>query len=117
MQDYFEFEGRQNCCQRIFVTTRHRLQLFYRSSVQWTALIVPLFFVSMMCFIFYTIIRSIVKDPEDVEEVIPIVIKIIFGIFLIIGYSFTAGMTAIIPMTEKKGGLRHMMHLFGPNSF
>ena len=32
MQDYFEFEGRQNCCQKIFVITLHRLKLFYRSS-------------------------------------------------------------------------------------
>ena len=70
-----------------------------------------------MCFVFYTIVRSIVKDPEDVEEVIPIMLKVIFGVFLTIGYTFTAGMVAVIPMKEKQGGLRHMMHLFGLNSF
>ena len=32
MRDYFEFEGRQNCCQKILVVTKHRLLLFYRST-------------------------------------------------------------------------------------
>ena len=80
-------------------------------------MLLPLAFVSMMCFIFYTIVRSIVTDPEIVKDVIPIMLKIIFGIFLVIGYTFTAGMVAVTPMKEKKGGLRHMMHLFGLNSF
>ena len=117
MRDYFEFEGKQSCCKKICVVTLHRLQLFYRSGVQWIALLLPLAFVAMMCFIFYTIVRAVVKDPETVEEVVPIMLKIIFGIFLTIGYTFTAGMTAVAPMKEKQGGLRHMMHLFGLNSF
>lgn len=117
MRDYFEYEGRQSCCQKICVITLHRLQLFYRSGVQWVACLLPLAFVSMMCFCFYTITRSVVKDPEDIKEVIPIMLKVIFGIFLTIGYTFTAGMSAILPMKERQGGLRHMMHLFGLNSF
>lgn len=44
-------------------------------------------------------------------------LKIIFGVFLTLGYTFTAGMQAMVPMQEKKGGLRHMMHLLGLNSF
>ena len=117
MEDYFTYEGRQNCCQKICVIMLHRLQLFYRSGVQWVACIIPLAFVAMMCFTFYSIIRSVVKDPADVEETVPIMLKVIFGIFLVIGYTFTAGMSAVLPMQEKKGGLRHMMHLFGLNSF
>ena len=117
MQDYFEYEGRQNCCQKICVVLLHRLQLFYRSGVQWVACLLPLAFVSMMCFCFYSIVRSVVKDPDEVKEVVPIMLKIIFGIFLTIGYTFTAGISAVLPMKEKQGGLRHMMHLFGLNSF
>ena len=117
MKDYFEYEGRQNCCQKILVITLHRLQLFYRSGVQWIAILIPLAFVAWMCFVFYTIVRSVVKDPEEVDEVVPIMIKVIFGIFLTIGYTFTAGMSGVLPMKEKQGGLRHMMHLFGLNSF
>ena len=83
MKDYFEYEGRQNCCQKILVITLHRLQLFYRSGVQWIAILIPLAFVAWMCFVFYTIVRSVVKDPEEVDEVVPIMIKVIFGIFLI----------------------------------
>lgn len=44
-------------------------------------------------------------------------LKVLFGFLLAIGSSFTAGMSAILPMEERKGGLRHMMHLFGLNSF
>lgn len=74
-------------------------------------------FVSMMCFIFYSIIKSVVKDPERVEDVVPLVLKGFFGFFLTIGYSFTAGISAVLPLKEKKEGLRHMMYLFGLNSF
>ena len=51
------------------------------------------------------------------EETVPLVLKIFFGFFLTLGYTFTAGMTAVVPMQEKKGGLRHMMYLLGLNSF
>ena len=117
MRDYFAFEGRQNCCQKICVIMLHRLQLFYRDSVQWIACILPLAFVAMMCFTFYSIIKSVVKDPEDVEETIPIALKVCFTLFFVLGYTFTAGISAVLPMKEKKGGLRHMMHLFGLSSF
>jgi hypothetical protein len=36
---------------------------------------------------------------------------------MILSYSITAGMAAVLPLKEKKGGLRHMMKLFGLNSF
>lgn len=117
MEDYFTFEGRQNCCQMIMRVTLHRLQLFYRSTVQWVALVIPLMFTSMMCFIFYSIMKSVIKDPEIVDAVIPLVLKGFFGFFLTLGYTFTAGVSAILPMKEKKDGLRHMMYLFGLNSF
>ena len=117
MEEYFTYEGRQNCCQKICVIMLHRLQLFYRSGTQWVACIIPLAFVAMMCFTFYSIVRSVVKDPEEVEDTVPIMLKVVFNIFLVIGYTFTAGMAAVLPMQEKKGGLRHMMYLFGLNSF
>lgn len=40
-----------------------------------------------------------------------------FSAVVILAYSITAGMTAVLPLKEKKGGLRHMMKLFGLNSF
>ena len=52
----------------------------------------------MMCFTFYSIIRSVVKEPEDVEETIPIALKICFTLFIVLGYTFTAGMSAVLPM-------------------
>lgn len=50
------------------------------------------------------------------EEVVEFIIRYFFSIFLTVGYTFTAGSSAVVPMTEKKGGLRHMMHLNGLNS-
>ena len=94
----------------------HRLQLFYRSSAQWIALFLPLLFVTMMCFNFYSITKSIVKDPEALKTAVPLILKIFFGFFLTIGYTFIAGRSAILPMQENKIGLRHMMHLFGVNT-
>ena len=94
----------------------HRLQLFYRSSAQWIALFLPLLFVTMMCFNFYSITKSVVKDPEALKVVVPMMLKIFFGFFLTIGYTFIAGGSAILPMQEKKIGLRHMMQLFGVNT-
>ena len=43
-------------------------------------------------------------------------IVIAIGI-IIIAYSITGGMSAMLPLQEKKGGLRHMMRLFGLNAF
>jgi hypothetical protein len=71
----------------------------------------------MICFIFYSIIRAVVKDPEDLGVIVPLMLKICFGFFLTLGSTFTAGITALVPMQERKGGLRHMMYLFGLNSF
>lgn len=40
-----------------------------------------------------------------------------FSAIMILSYSITAGMAAVLPLKEKKGGLRHMMKIFGLNSF
>jgi len=77
---------------------------------------VPLFYVAIMCFNAYSVVNSVGGGETD-DIVIPIVLKGVFSFFFIIGYSITAGLPAVIPMKEKKGGLRHMMHLFGLNSF
>jgi len=69
-----------------------------------------------MCFNFYSIIKSVVKDPDALEETVPLMLKVTFGFFLTIGYTFIAGGSAILPMQENKIGLRHMMHLFGVNT-
>ncbi len=53
----------------------------------------------------------------DIDKIVALVLKIIFGFFLTIGSTFTAGMSSILPMEEKNVGLRHMMHLFGLNSW
>ena len=52
----------------------------------------------MMCFTFYSVIRSVVKDPDDVKETVPIALKICFTLFIVLGYTFTAGMSAVLPM-------------------
>ena len=49
----------------------------------------------------------------DLDEIINVIVRYFFSVFFVFGYTFTAGSSAVIPMVEKKGGLRHMMHLFG----
>ena len=125
MQDYFEYEGRQNCCQKISVIFLHRLQNFYRSSTQWVASLLPLAFVAIMIFVLYSILKATVPDEEEnqedaeeyEEETIPMILRWMFSSIMILSYSITAGMAAVLPLKEKKGGLRHMMKLFGLNSF
>jgi len=65
MQDYFEYEGRQNCCQKIGVIFLHRLQNFYRSSTQWVACLLPLAFVAIMIFVLYSILKAAGPDKEE----------------------------------------------------
>ena len=81
------------------------------------SLLTPLMFTAMMCFIFYSIIKSVVKDPQTLDQAVPLMLKGFFGFQLTIGFTFTAGVSAILPMKENKEGLRHMMSLFGLNSF
>lgn len=124
LEDYFEYEGRQSCCQKIAVIFLHRLQNFYRSSTQWVAQLLPLAFVAMMIFVLWSIMKA--AKPSDLseadskvydEQTIPIVIKYTFSAVTIISYSITAGMSSVLPLQEKKGGLRHMMKLFGLSPF
>ena len=112
MEDYFSFEGRQNCCMKIIYVLVHRLHLFKRDGLQWFAVIVPIMFVAMMSFQFYSIMRTVLDEiGEDLDKILAQIIKFIFVIFLTMGSTFTAGMTANAPMEEKKQGLRHMMRL------
>ena len=129
MKDYFDFEGKQNWCQKIFVIFLHRLQNFYRSRLQWVASLLPIANTALMLFILYSIMKASTPEPDidpvtgldfnkDYEErLLPITLKYCFSAITIIGFSFTAGMSAVFPLQEKIGGLRHMMQLFGLNSF
>jgi|Transcript_37574 hypothetical protein len=73
----------------------------------------------MMSYIFYSFVKVGAKqqDEDETARIVSLMLKIVFGFFLTIGSTFTAGMSAMLPMEERKGGLRHMMHLFGLNSF
>lgn len=85
----------------------------------------PLAFVAIMLFVISSIMQAAGPDKEEEpekskeyeEETIPIVLRWVFSIVMILSYSITAGMAAVLPLKEKKGGLRHMMKLFGLNSF
>jgi len=71
-----------------------------------------------MAYIFYSFVKVIASGKNaQMDVIVPIMLKVIFSFFLTIGSTFTAGMSAILPMEEKKGGLRHMMNLFGLDSF
>ncbi len=74
-------------------------------------------YVIIQLFIAYAIIVTVVTDDADVNRVIAIFFTFYFTFFLILGQSFTAGLYAFVPMAEKKGGLRQMMHMSGLTSF
>ena len=80
--------------------------------------LIPIIFVSMQCFIIYAMVKATQQDKTDdeVNKIVSIGLKFGFGGILPLGYSFITGLSAMIPMREKSGGLRHMMHLFGLSS-
>ena len=126
LQEYFEYEGRQNCCQKIIVIFLHRLQNFYRSTTQWVAVLLPLAFVAIMLFVVNSIMLASKPQVEEDDpelgseyenQTVPLILRWMFSAITILSYSITAGMSAVLPLKEKKGGLRHMMKLFGLNSF
>lgn len=67
-------------------------------------------------FIAYAIIVTVVTDDGDLESIISIFFTFYFTFFLVLGQNFTIGLYAWIPMKEKKGGLRQMMHMSGLTS-
>ena len=102
----------------------HRLQNFYRSSTQWVAQLLPLAFVGIMIFVLWSIMKAAkptdMTDAESVEydeKTIRVVLKYTFSAVTILSYCITAGMSSVLPLQEKKGGLRHMMRLFGLGPF
>ena len=79
-------------------------------------LVIPLIYVIIQLFVAYAIIVT-VTDNSGRDRIVSIFFTFYFALFLILGELFTAGMFAFIPMTEKKHGLRQMMHMSGLNSF
>jgi len=136
LEDYFKYEGVQSMCRKILVVTQHRLLLFYRNTTEWALILSPILFVIMLSFILYSFIKVGVRAAEEraeqkrvvgvseedirvleMDKTVQLMLKISFGFLLSLGSTFTAGKSAILPMEERKVGLRHMMHLFGLNSF
>ena len=103
--DYKRFEGEQSPLQKIFVIFINRVKVFYRSAFQWFILVLPLFYVIIQLFIAYSIIVT-VTDEESTQRIVTIFFTFYFTFFLVLGQSFTAGLYAFVPMSEKKGGLR-----------
>ena len=66
-------------------------------------------------FIAYAIIKTVVKG-DNVNKFVEIFFTFYFTGFLVLGQSFTAGLYAFVPMTEKSGGLRAMMNMSGLSS-
>ena len=124
---------------------KHRLLLFWRRNVDWVSRLMPLAFTAFFCFVSYSIFTSLLAglstkfedmmdgmDEEMREQlmgdnddfdfasktrgIVEFIVRYFFTVFFTFGYTFTAGSSAVIPMIEKKGGLRHMMHLFGLSS-
>jgi hypothetical protein len=93
----------------------NRLKIFYRSSFQKFILSVPLLYVILQLFIAYAVIITLVS--ENLEKIVSIFFTFYFTFFLVLGQSLTAGLYGFIPMEEKKGGLRQMMHMSGLTSF
>jgi len=79
-------------------------------------LTIPLIYVIIQLFIAYSIIVTVTQE-DDTDKIITIFFTFYFTFFLVLGQSFTAGLYAFVPMTEKKGGLRQMMHMSGLSSF
>jgi hypothetical protein len=72
--------------------------------------------VVIQLFIAYAIIKTIAQG-DDLDKIMTIFFTFYFTLFLLLGLSFTGGLYAFMPMTEKKGGLRQMMHMSGLTSF
>lgn len=69
LDDYAKFEGNQSFCQKVYFIAQHRLKLFYRETSQWLALLVPIVFVTMMAYIFYSIVNVTARAREnDLKE-------------------------------------------------
>ena len=115
--DYAAFQGEQSSLQKIKVVFINRMKVFARSSFQWFILLVPLIYVIIQLFIAFAIIKTVVTDEGDLSTVVSIFFTFYFTFFLVLGQSLTAGLYGFIPMTEKKGGLRQMMHMSGLTSF
>ena len=95
----------------------NRLKVFYRSTAQWFILVFPLLYVIIQLFIAYTIIITVVTDDGSVGKITEIFFTFYFTFFLVLGQALTASLYSMVPMFEKKAGLRQMMHMSGLSSF
>ena len=114
-EEYKNHEGVQSFMQKVSVIYFNRLRVFRRNGYQWFILCFPTIYVIIQLFIAYAIIKTIVKG-DNVNKFVEIFFTFYFTFFLVLGQSFTAGLYAFVPMTEKKGGLRAMMNMSGLTS-
>ena len=115
--DYAAYEGEQSSLQKIKVVFTKRMRLFYRSSSQWFILLLPLIIVIITLFNAYSVIKTVVTDEGSLSKIISIFFTFFFTFYLVLGQSLTASLYSFMPLTEKKGGLRQMMHMSGLTSF
>lgn len=77
---------------------------------------IPLIYVIIQLFIAYAVIVTVVTNKSNLNKVVSLFFSFYFTFFLVLGQSFSAGLFAAVPMVEKKGGLRQMMHMSGLTS-
>ena len=83
----------------------HRLKLFSRESVDIASRLMPILFTCFMCFIIYSITKSLVSEddiaefqegeegekPADANAIVSQILKVMVGGFIPICYALTAG--------------------------
>ena len=84
----------------------HRLKLFSRESVDIASRLMPILFTCFMCFIIYSITKSLVSEdtvgdfkeggeegekPMDANAIVSQILKVMVGGFIPICYALTAG--------------------------
>jgi hypothetical protein len=57
--------------------------------------------------------RDTPQEEANFEYISGMVLAIYLTVFLMFGQCFSGGMFATIPMGDKKGGLRQMLHIVG----
>ena len=74
-------------------------------------------YVIIQLLVAYSIIVTVTPEDTDLDQITSIFFTFYFTFFLMLGQTFTVGLYSSVPMLEKKGGLRQMMHMNGLTSY
>jgi len=119
MSRYLDTLGNPSVCGQILALAIRRWIVFLREPRQWFMLIAPFINVISSLMILYAFIAVATPDDSDVSsyKILQGLTAFLFPFLLMYGFTTTAGIYMITPISDRESRLRQVLHITGLKPF